>query len=127
MVQVDPARATRVLIVEDDDSLRSAMARCLAREGFRVTQVATGADAVEVARALRPDAAVIDVVLPDAGGLGLARAIRRERDLASLPVLFTTALSLPAVREALSPAPVLFKPFTRGQLVRLVREVTRAA
>jgi DNA-binding response OmpR family regulator len=127
MYEAASARTARLLVVEDDDALRSAMVRCLTREGFQVTSVATGADAVEMARALRPDAAIIDVVLPDAGGLGIARAMRRERDLASLPVLFTTALSLPSVREALSPAPVLFKPFTRGQLVKLVREVTRAA
>jgi DNA-binding response OmpR family regulator len=127
MAEVTCGRATHVLVVEDDDSLRFAMVRCLTKEGFQVTQAATGADAVEMARTLRPDAAVIDVVLPDAGGLGIARAIRREQDLAALPVLFTTALSLPSVREALSPAPVLFKPFTRRQLVKLVREVTRAA
>lgn len=127
MADATSARATRVLVVEDDDALRSAMVRCLTREGFQVATAATGADAVEMARALQPDAAVIDVVLPDGGGLGIAQAMRRERELASLPVLFTTALSLPSVREALSPAPVLFKPFTRGQLVKLVREVTRPA
>jgi DNA-binding response OmpR family regulator len=127
MVVDASGRAIRVLVVEDDDSLRAAMVRCLTKEGYLVTPAATGADAVEVARALRPDAVVIDVLLPDAGGLGIALELRRERDLESLPVLFTTALSLPSVREALSPAPVLFKPFTRRQLVTFVREMTRAA
>jgi CheY-like chemotaxis protein len=64
----------------------------------------------------RPDAAVIDVFLPDAGGLGVARALRRE--LADVPVLFVTGLSLPSVRERLAPSPVLMKPFTGQQLLR---------
>ena len=126
MIAEASGRATLVLVVEDDDSLRAAMVRCLARAGFAVTSAATGADAVEMARALHPDAVVMDVVLPDAGGLGIAQAMRREKDLESVPVLFTTALSLPMIRETLAPAPVLFKPFTRRQLVTFVREVTRA-
>jgi two-component system OmpR family response regulator len=118
---------TRVLLVEDDDSLRSAAAQCLSSAGFAVTAVATGADAVEAARDLRPDVLVIDLMLPDAGGLGVARAIRRQRALREVPVLFTTALSNPAVLGLLHPAPVLFKPFSRADLLRTVRGVAGPA
>jgi len=117
----------RVLVVEDDDELRTAMASCLSRAGFAVTEVATGADAVDAARAVHPDAVVIDIMLPDAGGLGVAKEVRRQRDLEAVPVLFTTALALAPVQDLLAPAPVLFKPFTRGQLLSWVRGVTQAA
>ncbi|HEX9290059.1 MAG TPA: response regulator [Anaeromyxobacteraceae bacterium] len=117
----------KVLVVEDDDELRAAVASCLSRAGFAVTPVATGADAVEAARTVHPDAVVIDVMLPDAGGLGVAKEVRRQPDLEAVPVLFMTALSLPSVRKLLAPAPVLFKPFTRLQLLTSVRGVTRAA
>jgi DNA-binding response OmpR family regulator len=123
-LQRDP-ESRRVLVVEDDDELRCAMSSCLARAGFAVTLVATGADAVRAARALRPDAMVIDVMLPDSGGLGVAREIRRHPDLESVPVLFTTALDSPAIRDLLAPAPVLFKPFRKRQLVSWVRHATR--
>ncbi len=119
-------RAVRLLVVDDDDELRAAIVRCLTRAGFLVTAAATGADAVDAAREVPPDAVVMDVLLPDGGGLGIARELRRERALESVPILFMTALSLPTVREALSPAPVLFKPFTQRQLLTSVREVTRA-
>jgi len=115
----------RVLLVEDDDGLRTAMAGCLARAGFAVSSVATGADAVAAARAVRPDAMVIDVVLPDAGGLGVAHEVWRDRELRSVPVLFTTALSNPVVRNLLAPAQVLFKPFSKRQLLSWVRCATR--
>ncbi len=117
----------RVLVVEDDDGLRSIMTSCLSRAGFAVSSVATGADAVAAARAVHPDAMVIDVLLPDAGGLGVVRELSRERELASVPVLFTTALSSPAVRTLLAPEKVLFKPFSKRQLLSWVREATGAA
>jgi DNA-binding response OmpR family regulator len=115
----------RVLVVEDDAPLREAMTRTLTRAGFLVVATASGAEALEAGAATRPDAAVIDVFLPDAGGLGVARGLRR--DLAGVPVVFVTGLGLQAVREALAPAPVLFKPFTRRQLVASLREVTGPA
>lgn len=116
----------RVLVVEDDDGLRDVMASCLARAGFAVSSVATGADAVAAARAVHPDAMVIDILLPDAGGLGVARELSQERALASVPVLFTTALSSPAVRSLLAAEQVLFKPFSKRQLLSWVRQATRA-
>ncbi len=117
----------KVLVVEDDDGLRSVMTSCLSRAGFAVSSVATGADAVAAARAVHPNAMVIDVLLPDAGGLGVVRELSRERDLASVPVLFTTALSSPAVRSLLASEQVLFKPFSKRQLLSWVREATRRA
>jgi CheY-like chemotaxis protein len=91
------------------------MERILMRAGYAVVAVRSGADAVAAARHSRPEVAVIDVFLDDAGGLGVARALRRE--LAEVRVLFVTGLTLPSVREALAPAPVLFKPFGRRELL----------
>jgi two-component system, OmpR family, response regulator len=116
---------TRVLLVEDDDPLREAMSRVLSRAGYEVVAVSNGADAVERGHADRPDAAVIDVFLRDAGGLGVARGLRQ--DWADVPVLFITGLGLPAVRQALAPAPVLFKPFSRRQLLESLAAVAGPA
>ena len=118
-----PPSPRRVLLVDDDAPLREAVERGLAKAGFHVTAAGSGAEALEVARTLRLDAAIIDVMLPDAGGLGLARELRRDPRLASLPVLFITALSLPVVMQALAPAPVLLKPFTYRQLPGVLRQV----
>jgi CheY-like chemotaxis protein len=107
----------RVLLVDDDDDLRVAMAFCLRRAGFAVTAVATGAEAVAAAQAHRPEAAVVDLLLPDAGGPGLAEVLREVGGLEDLPVLFTTALAPQPVLAALPGAEVLFKPFTRDELV----------
>ncbi len=118
MSELEPR--TRVLVVDDDDTLRAAMAFCLRRAGFTVASAATGADAVDAVRAARPAVAVLDLLLPDAGGPGVAEALRRERGLEALPVLFTTALAAQPVLAALPGAEVLFKPFTRDELVEHV-------
>lgn len=115
---------TRVLVVEDDDSLRDAMVRVLSKAGFQVFSAPTGTDALESGRETFPDLAIIDVLLPDAGGLGVARELRRE--IGAVPILFVTGLSLPVMREALAPAPVLMKPFTRRELLASVQAITRA-
>jgi len=118
-------RTKRVLLVEDDEAQRAAMSRALAKAGFEVIAAADGARAVDAARALRPDAVVVDVFLPDAGGLGVARALRAE--LSAVPILFVTGLAIAGVREALAPAPVLFKPFSRKQLLSSVRRIAGEA
>lgn len=115
----------KVLVVDDDGPLREAMTRTLARAGYQVVATGSGADAVEAGRAARPAAAVIDVFLRDAGGLGVARALREDLD--GVPILFVTGLSLPSVRDALAPAPVLFKPFTRRQLLTSLRAIAGPA
>jgi DNA-binding response OmpR family regulator len=114
-----------VLVVEDDPSLLAVMVECLMREGYRVATAAAGADAVAASRRSDFDAYVIDVFLPDAGGLGVARTLAAQRERAPLPVLFVTAMSLPGVRKALAPAPVLFKPFRRRELVEGIVEAMR--
>ena len=118
-------RTKRVLLVEDDEAQRAAMSRALAKAGFEVIAAADGARAVDAARALRPDAVVVDVFLPDAGGLGVARALRAV--LSAVPILFVTGLAIAGVREALAPAPVLFKPFSRKQLLSSVRRIAGEA
>jgi len=110
-----------VLLVEDDDGLREAVLRGLGKAGFVASGVATGREALEFVQARMPDALVIDVLLPDAGGLGLATELRRRAGLNPVPILFVTALAPAAVRDTLFPSPVLYKPFTYRQLVASVR------
>ena len=114
--------APSVLLVEDDSTLLAALVECLLREGYRVTTAANGAAAIDASRRTEFDAVVIDVFLPDAGGLGVARAMCQQAR-GPIHVLFTSALSLPTVRLALEPAPVLFKPFKRRELLDKIREV----
>ncbi|MBU8542123.1 MULTISPECIES: sigma-54-dependent transcriptional regulator [Roseomonadaceae] len=80
-----------VLVVEDDPVLGPALVQRLRLEGFRPRLAATGAEALREAAALRPDAVVSDIRLPDMSGEAVY--LRLVADLGALPAVFMTAFS----------------------------------
>jgi len=78
-----------ILVVEDDDELRSVLSRGLREEGYSVEGVATGAALLDRVEHFAPDALVIDIGLPDADGRDLCQALRARGN--QTPVLFLTA------------------------------------
>ena len=78
-----------IVIVEDDDELRTVLARGLREEGFSVEGVATGAQLLDRVEQATPDAFVIDIGLPDSDGRDLCQALRARG--VEAPVLFLTA------------------------------------
>jgi two-component system OmpR family response regulator len=79
----------RVLVVDDEASLSELLSMALRYEGWDVRTAADGATAVRIAREQRPDAVVLDVMLPDFDGLEVLRRLRAEAP--EVPVLFLTA------------------------------------
>ena len=73
-----PTVAKRILVVEDEDAIRETLRYNLAREGYHVLEAATGPDALDVARAERPDLILLDVMLPGLSGLEVCRVLRQE-------------------------------------------------
>ncbi|MFJ8541164.1 response regulator transcription factor [Streptomyces sp. NPDC093586] len=87
-----------VLLAEDDRAIRHALERALTLEGYRVTAVADGVEALAQAHTGRPDVLVLDVMMPGIDGLQVCRALRAEGD--STPILMLTALVETADRIA---------------------------
>ena len=115
-----------ILVVEDDDELRSVLGSGLREEGFAVEVVATGADALERVEAITPDLLVIDIGLPDTDGRDLCQALR-ARGLQT-PVLFLTARDALVDRIAGFDAggdDYLTKPFAFVELVARLQAVLR--
>jgi two-component system OmpR family response regulator len=81
--------AIRVLTVDDENSLTELLSMALRYEGWEVTTAASGLAAVKAAREIRPDAIVLDMMLPDFDGLEVMRRIRAEQP--DVPVIFLTA------------------------------------
>lgn len=85
---VPPARA-RILVVEDDRSIREALVSVLHAEGYQVRAEVDGCQTEQVAEGFMPDLAVLDVRLPTGpDGFAVCRRLRRARDL---PVIFLSA------------------------------------
>src|SRR5260370_2209148 len=68
----------RVLVVDDEPSLAELLASVLRYEGWNVLTAGSGAEAVRTAREFRPDAVVLDIMLPDFNGLEVMRRLRAQ-------------------------------------------------
>jgi signal transduction histidine kinase len=79
-----------VLIVDDSAADRALLRTILGRAGYKVYEVARGQEAVEKARQVRPHIIILDVNLPDLNGFGVCRAIRADREIATVAVLMLT-------------------------------------
>jgi len=81
----------KVLLIEDDADLFSLLKYNLKKEGFAMTGQQTGKGAIELCRKVRPDLILLDIMLPDSDGLDICKGIRRDPDLAAVPIIFLTA------------------------------------
>jgi CheY-like chemotaxis protein len=92
--------AARILIVEDNEANLGLVRYLLQFHGYPTLEATDGDIAVEMARTERPDIILCDLQMPGMDGFGVLRAIRADPNLAALPVLAVTALSMPGDRES---------------------------
>ncbi len=86
--------AARVLVADDDESMRRLVSRALRRHGFEVIEASDGVAAVEAASIATPQVAVVDLQMPRMGGFEVVRALK-ARHRAELPVLVLSGLDDP--------------------------------
>ncbi len=79
----------RLLVAEDDRAVRESLSRALELEGYVVTAVGNGAEAIDAVAAARPDVVVLDVSMPIVDGLTVCKVLRADGN--RLPILMLTA------------------------------------
>jgi two-component system response regulator MtrA len=117
--------SARILLVEDDRSIRQLVELGLERAGFAVTPVADGREALDRFRSGAHDAIVLDVMLPSLDGLEVCREIRRS---SQVPIIMLTARAeTPDVVAGLELGAddYVTKPFEVAELVARIRSVLR--
>jgi two-component system, OmpR family, response regulator len=118
----------RLLLVDDEDNLRSMLEAALRHVGFDVHPVANGRDAIDAAGEVRPDLIVLDVMLPDIDGFEVTRRLRTNGS--RTPVLFLTARDATEDKVrglTLGGDDYLVKPFSLEELVARINAVLRRA
>ncbi|MDQ2673054.1 MAG: response regulator transcription factor [Chloroflexota bacterium] len=116
----------RLLLVEDDATLRQALAFTLTREGYEVTTAADGASGLEAARSDRLDLILLDVMLPGMSGVEVLRVLRREG--ISTPVIVLSAKGDEIDRVVglqVGADDYVAKPFSRPELLARIEAVLR--
>ena len=129
MAPLEPGRGV-ILIVEDDETVRTVMLRTLREGGYSVLEAVNGSHASEILsdHALTVDLVVTDLVMPEMGGADLRSALRLTRP--GTPVLSISAYPFEDLRRRglLEPGdPFLQKPYTRDALIRIVQSLTSGA
>ncbi|MGH9275149.1 MAG: response regulator transcription factor [Acidimicrobiales bacterium] len=119
---------SRLLLVDDEDNLRSMLDAALRHSGFDVHPVANGRDALAAVPEVRPDLIVLDVMLPDLDGFDVCKRLRSSGD--RTPVLFLTARDATEDKVrglTLGGDDYLVKPFSLEELVARITAILRRA
>lgn len=119
----ESAGQRRVLVVEDDDSLRELVTRNLSARGHTVRQAPDAASALEALRQEAPEVLVLDINLPDATGWDILRAARLSP--ATAVIMLTAVPVSPKRLQEFRPVAYLPKPFPLEALMRLVERSGR--
>jgi CheY-like chemotaxis protein len=115
-----------VLLVDDNDAVREACGLFCSRSGFKVAHAGDGPQALEMARELRPDAILLDLVLPTMPGWDVARELRSDRRTFHIPILATSGLTAPEAEQRARAAGAneyIAKPFDGLTLVDRLRHM----
>jgi DNA-binding response OmpR family regulator len=118
---------TRVLVVDDEPTVREVVVGYLRRDGHQVSEAADGPTALELLEREPPDLVVLDMMLPGVNGLDILRRIRSQGDM---PVIMLTARSEETDRVAgleLGADDYVVKPFSPRELAARVNGVLRRA
>jgi len=116
---------TRVLVIEDEESYREALASGLGHEGFEVVQAADGPDGLRLLGLLPPDIVLLDMLLPGMHGIDVCRRIR---SVSSVPILMVSAVDTEldvVLGLELGASGYVTKPFRLRELIARIHAILR--
>jgi two-component system KDP operon response regulator KdpE len=120
-------RSRRILVAEDQETLRTSISRNLRARGFEVIEAANGMEALSLWDAEQPQLLILDVMMPRMDGLEVCR---RVRERSTVPIIVLTAMDTESDKVAafdLGADDYLCKPFSVEELLARVRAVLRRA
>ena len=118
--------AVCVLVVEDDPSVRGLLQTLLSAEGYQVATASDGLAGLVKASSQPPALVLLDLMMPDLGGVRVLEEMRDDPELAQVPVIVVTGKldAIASMRELLGEDNVFLKPFAVGELLARVGDLT---
>lgn len=116
--------AHKILVVDDEQSVRSLLADFFTPLGYRVITTADGNEALELAAREEPDVILLDVVMPGLDGTEVCKALRASGKTALIPVIMMTGFAGAVIDVSQSaPDDLVLKPFMLSDLLKRVRAI----
>jgi DNA-binding response OmpR family regulator len=115
--------AATILICDDSETIRGLVQAALDGAGYAFVEARDGDESVELARSLKPDLVLLDMMMPRRSGLEVLRELRGDPELAGTPVIMLTARAQAHDRDAAADVGAdhyLPKPFSIAELASLV-------
>ena len=112
-----------VLIIDDDPTVRDLMKRQLERDGFGVIIAEDGASGIDIAIKNKPDAIVLDILMPGMDGWSVLRSLKANEETSSIPVIMASILDEKNRGYSLGAADYLSKPVERGRLISSIEKL----
>jgi two-component system alkaline phosphatase synthesis response regulator PhoP len=114
-----------VLVIEDDPSVRGLLQTLLVAEGYDVVTASDGLAGLGKASSEQPALLLLDLVMPDLGGLRVLEQLRQDPVLSQIPVIVVTGQieAVPLAQDLLGDDNVFLKPFGVGELLARVAAV----
>ncbi|OGP59445.1 MAG: hypothetical protein A2V67_07500 [Deltaproteobacteria bacterium RBG_13_61_14] len=116
----------KILIVDDEANVRELVRVSLEDEGFDLSEAADGKEALELARTLRPDLVILDLMMPDKWGYTVCEELKQGADTRQILVLFLTARTSAQSKkmgQLKGGDAFLVKPFQPQELKQKVKEL----
>jgi CheY-like chemotaxis protein len=123
---IEEAEMTKVLVIEDHESLREILQDILEVNGFETECAADGAEGTNKAKTLKPDIIILDIELPDASGMDLLADFKSFPETKDIPVLMSSANDMGNFVDKaykLGASGYLLKPFKRDIIIKKIREL----
>lgn len=115
----------RILIVEDDPSVRTLLNKSLSARGYQISMVKDGLEALTALETDRPDLMIVDIMMPRVDGMTFVEAIKKNPDTKRIPVIFLTAKNDPrSMIEGINVGAKFYitKPFQLDELISKVEK-----
>lgn len=115
-----------ILVCDNEEVLRGLVRASLDGNGYRFVEARDGDDSLDLARNVRPDLILLDMMMPGRSGIEVLGELRRDPDLRGIPVVMLTARAQATDREAAARAGAdrfLAKPFSPLELALVVEEL----
>ena len=109
-----------ILVIDDDPVMHDLLRRSLVKEGYRVESAFDGARGLEQARSLRPDAIILDVVMPALDGWSVLTTLKADPEMADIPIIMLTMLDDRNLGYALGASEYLTKPVDPRRLLQVL-------